>query len=86
MQTNYEGRVPREKADNVVPVIKEVFHLPDDTKPKWYLEGDIDLKEPAEYLLPGRSLFHTTIRRKGSNKSPTLVSRSKWSECYENWE
>jgi len=31
MQTNYRGRVPREKADNVIRVIKEVFHLPDDT-------------------------------------------------------
>ena len=60
MQTNYVGRVPREKADNIVRVIKEIFHLPDDTKPKWYLEGDIDLKEPDEYLLPGESPFPTT--------------------------
>ena len=60
MQTNYRGRVPREKADNVVRIIKEVFHLPDDTKPKWYLEGDIDLKEPDEYLLPSRSPLSRT--------------------------
>jgi len=64
MQTNYRGRVPREKADNVVRVIKEVFHLPDDTKPKWYLEGDIDLKESDEFLLPSKSPLSTTAWRR----------------------
>ena len=59
MQTNYRGRVPRKKADNVVRVIKEIFHLPDDIKPKWYLEGDIDLKDPEEYLLPSKSPLST---------------------------
>jgi hypothetical protein len=61
LQTNYRGCVPQEKADNVSRVIKEVFHLPEDAKPKWYLENDIDLKEPDEYLLPGKSPFSTAI-------------------------
>jgi len=57
LQTNYRGRVPKEKAGDVIRVIKEVLHLPDDAKPMWYLEGDIDLKEPDEYLLPSKSPF-----------------------------
>ena len=60
LKTNYRGRVPKEKKDVAVRLIKEVFHLPEDTKPKWYLEGDIDLKEPNEYLLPSKSCFSTT--------------------------
>ena len=33
--TNYVRGVPRAKVDNVLGVIKEVFRLPDDAKPKW---------------------------------------------------
>ena len=58
--SNYLERVPKEKLDVAIRVIKEVFHLPDDAKPKWYLEGDIDLKDPDEYLLPSESPFSTT--------------------------
>jgi hypothetical protein len=59
--TNYKRRVPQEKADNVIRVIKEVFQLPEDAKPKWYLEVDIDLKEPGEYLLLSKSPFSTAM-------------------------
>ena len=62
--TNYQGRVPKEKAGAAIRVIKELFHLPSDTKPKWYLEADIDLKAPDEYLLPSKSPFPTTAWRR----------------------
>ena len=62
LKTNYLRRVPKEKMGDAVRIIKEVFRLPDDAKPKWYLEFDIDLKEPDEYLLPSKS-FSTGIRK-----------------------
>ena len=40
LQSNYMGRVPEDKIDDVIRVIKEIFRLPDDAKPKWYLEYD----------------------------------------------
>ena len=61
LTTNYEWRIPNEKWDDAIRVIKEVFQLPNDAKPKWYLEGDIDLKEPDEYLLPSMSPFRTVV-------------------------
>jgi hypothetical protein len=59
--TNYRRWIPQEKVDNAIRGIKEVFQLPEDAKPKWYLENDMDLKEPDEYLLPGKSPFSTVI-------------------------
>lgn len=44
--------------------IEKVFQLPDDTKPKWYLENDIDSKVPDDYLLPSKSPSSTTMWRK----------------------
>lgn len=61
LETNYGRRVPKEKVDNVIRVIKDVFQLPDDAKPKWYLENDIDLKEPDEYLLPSKPPVSTIM-------------------------
>ena len=61
LTTNYVWRIPKEKLDDAIRGIKEVFQLPDDAKPKWYLEGDIDLKEPDEYLLPSKSPFCTMV-------------------------
>jgi len=61
LTTNYEWRIPKEKLDDAIRGIKEVFQLPDDAKPKWYLEGDIDLKEPDEYLFPSKLPFFTTV-------------------------
>jgi len=61
LKTNYVRRVPKAKRDAVTRVIKEAFHLPDDTKPMWYLEGGIDLKDPDEYLLPSKSSFSVTV-------------------------
>jgi len=64
LKTNYRHRVPEERIDDAIRGIKEVFHLPDDAKPKWYLEVDIDLKEPDEYLFPSKSSFSTRMWRK----------------------
>ena len=61
LKTNYRRRVPKEKRDDAIRVIKEVFQLPNDAKPKWYLEPDMDLKEPDEYTLPSASSFSVTI-------------------------
>ena len=63
LKTNYGRRVPKEKRDDAIRVIKEVFQLCDDAKPKWYLEPDMDLKEPDEYTLPSESSFPGTISR-----------------------
>jgi len=63
LQTNYRRRIPKEKMDDAIRVTKEAFHLPDDAKPKWYLEVDIDLKEPDEYLFPSKLSFTTRMWR-----------------------
>jgi len=63
LQANYRRRVPEKKMDDAIRVIKEVFHLLDDAKPKWYLEVDIDLKEPDEYLFPSKLSFTTRMWR-----------------------
>jgi len=55
LETNYDWWIPEEKLEEAVTVIKEHFNLPGDAKPKWYLENDIDQKEPDEYLLPSKS-------------------------------
>jgi len=60
LKSNYRQRVPKEKVDDAIRVIKEVFRLPDNAKPKWYLEGDIDLRDPDGYLLPSESPLSTT--------------------------
>ena len=64
LKTNYRRRVPEEKKHDVIRIIREVFHLPDDAKPKWYLEVDIDLKEPDEYLLPSKLPLYTWLWRR----------------------
>ena len=61
LQTNYRRQIPIEKMNDAIRVIKEVFQLPDDAKPKWYLECDIDEKEPDEYLFSSKSPFSTRI-------------------------
>ena len=55
LETNYNWWIPEEKLEDAVGVIKEHFGFPSDAKPKWYLEDDIDEKEPDEYLLPSKS-------------------------------
>jgi len=64
LKSNYRRRVPKEKMNGVIRAIKETFQLPDDTKPKWYLDGGIDLGDPDGYLLPSESPFSTTAWRK----------------------
>jgi len=54
LETNYNWWIPEQKLDEVVSVIKEHFNLPKNTKPRWYLENDIDLKPPDQYLLVSR--------------------------------
>jgi hypothetical protein len=56
LETNYKQRVPKCRTADVCRVIKEHFRLPDDAKPKWYLENDIDLRDPDEFLYPGERL------------------------------
>ena len=55
LETNYDWWIPEEKLEEAISVIKEHFNLPSDAKPKWYLEDDIDEKEPDEFLLPSKS-------------------------------
>ena len=64
LKTNYRRRVPEEKMDDAIRVIKELFHLSVDAKPKWYLEVDVDLKEPDEYLFPSKLSFSTRMWRR----------------------
>ena len=53
--TNYATRVPGDKLDHVLRSIREVFSLPDDAQPKWYLDSGIREKDPDEYHLPRES-------------------------------
>ena len=52
LKTNYEQRIPDDKMDQVMRVLKK--YLPE-TEPQWYLEHDIDLKHirasPSEFLV-----------------------------------
>lgn len=52
LASNYDWRIPEEKFDEVVNTVIEYFDLDKDSKPKWYLEPDIDLKAPEQYLIP----------------------------------
>ena len=63
LETNYNWWIPEEKLEEAISVIKEHFNLPSDAKPKWYLENDVDLNEPDEYLLPSKLPISSTIRR-----------------------
>jgi hypothetical protein len=81
LETNYDWWIPEEKLEEAIDVIKEHFNLPKDAKPKWYLENDIDLKEPDEYLLPSKSpVFHGSAA-KALTAFPILVSVFNWTKC-----
>ena len=60
MATNYRMRIPEDRLDEVLCCIREVFSLPDDAQPKWYLESGIIEKEPDQYRLPSESSITTT--------------------------
>ena len=60
MATNYRMRIPEERLDDVLRVIREVFSLPDDAQPKWYLESGIFRKDPDQYRLPSETSTTTT--------------------------
>lgn len=45
----YNRQILGEKIEEAAGVIKKYFNLPKDITPKWYLEHDVDLKEPDEY-------------------------------------
>jgi hypothetical protein len=62
ISTNYALGIPGDKVDVALRTIREVFSLPDDTKPKWYLEAGIVQKAQDEYLLPSKPPFKSTIR------------------------
>ena len=81
LTTNYVWRIPEEKLDDAIRGIEEVFQLLDNAKPAWYLEADIDPKEPNEYLLP---VHYPSLRRRNEkpNSLRILVSFFEWSECH----
>lgn len=64
ISTNYALSIPDDddKVDEALLAIKELFSLPDDTKPKWYLDVCIDQKAQDEYLLPSESPSESTTR------------------------
>jgi hypothetical protein len=61
ISTNYALGIPGNKVDEALRTIKEVFSLPGDTKPKWYLDVGIDEKAQDGYLLPSKPSFKLTI-------------------------
>ena len=56
LETNHSWWIPKEKFNDAISIIKEHSNIPSNAKPKWYLEDDVDLKEPDKYLLPGKPL------------------------------
>ena len=59
--TNYRSRITRDNLAGVLRSIREVFSLPDDAQPKWYLEPNIVEKDPEEYYLPSKPTVSTTM-------------------------
>ena len=55
LETNYEEVIPTEKMIKAIKVIKRVFGFPRGARPKWYLEDDIDLRDPDEFLYERKS-------------------------------
>jgi hypothetical protein len=58
---DYRTQIPEDKFDDVLRSIREVFSLPDDAHPKWYLEIGIVGKAPDEYRLPSESHISSAI-------------------------
>lgn len=53
LKTNYGRNVPKRKVPDVTRIIKELFELPNDAKPKWYIkEYEITQCDPDEFILP----------------------------------
>ena len=78
LESNYNWWIPEDKLEEAVNVIKEYFNLPSDAKPRWYLENDVDLNEPDEYLLPSKSMVPFD---NGRNFRPfSSVSVFNWTE------
>ena len=77
LKSNHWRRVPKEKMGDVIRVIEEVFRLPDDAKPKWYLEVDSNLKDPDGHLLSSKSPF-PRLDGERSDNHPILVSLFEW--------
>lgn len=63
ISTNYALGIPedKDKLDEVLRGIKELFNLPDDAKSKLYPEAGIVERARDEYLIPSKSLFKPTI-------------------------
>ena len=57
--TIYWLGIPVDKLDEVIRGIREVFSLPNNAHPKWYLEPGIIEKDPDEYHLPSTSSIST---------------------------
>ena len=80
LKTNYKEQVPDHKMVEAIVAIKELFELPDDAEPKWYLENDIDLRGSNEFLFPSESLvvvLHNS-RDKRSDDHRAAVHIFKW--------
>ena len=56
LETNYEDLMLTEKMVKAAKIIRRVFGLPRGARPKWYLENDIDLRDPHGFLYEGESL------------------------------
>ena len=53
--TNYRMQIPGDKIDEMLASIREVFSLPDDVTPKWYLEFFVLEKDADAFRLPSES-------------------------------
>ena len=55
IETDYRMQVPEDKVDEMLGSIREVFSLPDDAHPRWYLETDVVGKDPDGYRISSES-------------------------------
>jgi len=74
LETNYEKLMPTEKMVKAIKVIKRVFKLPRGARPKWYLEDDIDLRDPVEFLFKRKS--PVSVLHNSGTKCLTSLCRS----------
>jgi len=72
LETNYEELMPPEKISEAIKIIKSVFGLPHDARPKWYLEDDVDLRDPHGFLFKGESLV-SVFHKSGTEYLTTLA-------------
>ncbi|KAF9783454.1 hypothetical protein BJ322DRAFT_1070939, partial [Thelephora terrestris] len=74
ISTNYALGIPEDKVDVALRTIKELFSLPDDTKPKWYLELGIFEKARDEYLLPMSAFIWSRCDQDSEDSRISLIA------------